>query len=190
MQDENIKKLLADADENFSPKTPASHKILRTVQSRAYKRRVIKTGTSIAAGICIVTALAIGYLINNESADGSNQPEIANIQARLKELQAKTDATLELIRQINEDQARRLRLLRLQAELAAIKDPLTEIRRHVEKTAYTLLYYAQKKYKHPGQRQSAITDYQRVIELYPETDAAQTARKRLSQIENKNLNEI
>jgi len=189
MQDENIKKLLTETDENFGSRTPASHSIVRTVHSLAYKRRVIKTGLSLAAGVCITTAIVLVY-INERRVDVPAQPRIASVEAQLKQLQAKTDATLELIRQINEQQAHRMRLQALQAELASIKDPLVEIREQVEKTALTLVYLADKKYKQPGQRQSAITDYQRVIELYPQTDAAETARKRLSQIKNNNIKEI
>ena len=59
------------------------------------------------------------------------------------------------------------RLAALEAELASIPDPVQEIDRQVDKTAFILVYQADKLYKELNQTDSAVQAYKEVIQLFP-----------------------
>lgn len=107
------------------------------------------------------------------------------LDAQVKQLQASTDAALKLIQQVLEDERRQQRLYELEAQLASIPDPLEKLEKQVDKTAYILIYQADRLYRELNQTDSAVESYNRVIELFPENRWANVARKRLTEIENK-----
>jgi outer membrane protein assembly factor BamD (BamD/ComL family) len=71
----------------------------------------------------------------------------------------------------------------LEAQLASIPDPLEEIQKQVDKTAFILVYQADRLYRELNRTDSAVETYNRVIELFPKNRWAQVARQRLSEIE-------
>ncbi len=109
------------------------------------------------------------------------------LETQIKQLQARTDAALSLIQEVLEDEQRQHRLDELKAQLASIPDPLEEIRNQVDKTAFFLVYQADRLYKELNQTESAVENYNRVIELFPENRWAKVARQRLSEIENRKI---
>jgi len=82
---------------------------------------------------------------------------------------------------------RQSRLNELQAQLASIPDPLEEVREQVDKTAFILVYEADRLYNELNQTDSAVENYNRVIKLFPENRWAKVARQRLSEIENRKI---
>ena len=62
-------------------------------------------------------------------------------------------------------------------------DPLEDVRRQVEKAAFTTLYQADRMYRELNLRDSALASYRQVILLFPDTPSAKVARQRLSEIE-------
>ena len=77
------------------------------------------------------------------------------------------------------------RIEELEAQLASIPDPLEELNKQVDKTAYILIYQADRLYKELNQTDSAVENYNRVVELFPENRWANVARERLKEIENR-----
>jgi tetratricopeptide (TPR) repeat protein len=109
------------------------------------------------------------------------------LENQIKQLQARTDAALNLIREVLDEERRQSRLNELQAQLASIPDPLEEVRKQVDKTAFILVYEADRLYNELNQTDSAVENYNRVIELFPENRWAKVARQRLSEIENRKI---
>ena len=61
-------------------------------------------------------------------------------------------------------------------------DPLEEVQQQVDKTAFILVYQADRLYRELNQTESAVETYKRVIQLFPENQWAKVARERLAQI--------
>jgi hypothetical protein len=110
------------------------------------------------------------------------------LEEQVKQLQARTDATLKLVQEVLERDRQDRRLAALETELASIPDPLQEIDRQVDKTAFILIYQADKLYKELNQTESAVAAYKEVIQLFPTNRWAAVARERLSQIEQPRIN--
>ncbi len=181
MTEDKIKKLLQDAD-RIAPALPCvSSALAAAVRRRQRYRRIIKISTAAAAFILIgagLWALMIPLI-------GDNTPDrqkIAQLQTEVDQLRAKTDAMLKYVREVIESERRQTRLARLEAQLAAIGDPLVEIQENIDKTAFTLVYEADRMYTELNLKDFAVDAYQRVIELYPENRWADLARKRLLEI--------
>jgi outer membrane protein assembly factor BamD (BamD/ComL family) len=86
-----------------------------------------------------------------------------------------------------DEERRQSRLNELEAQLASIPDPLEEVQKQVDKTAFILVYQADRLYRELNQTDSAVENYNRVIKLFPENQWAKVARQRLSEIENRKI---
>ena len=116
------------------------------------------------------------------------QDKIALLENQVKQLQARTDAAMNLIQEILEQERRQQRLDELDAQLASIPNPIEEMQKQVDKTAFMLVYQADRLYRELNQTGSAVEAYNRVIRLFPENRWAQVARQRLVEIENEKSN--
>jgi outer membrane protein assembly factor BamD (BamD/ComL family) len=87
-----------------------------------------------------------------------------------------------------DEERRQSRLDELEAQLASIPDPLEEMQKQVDKTAFILVYQADRQYRELNQTDSAVENYKRVIELFPDNRWAKVARQRLSEIKNDKSN--
>ena len=134
-----------------------------------------------------MVALSVLALMFRTTEPAEEQEKIALLETKIRQLQARTDAALSLIHQVLEDEQRQSRLDELQAQLANIPDPLEEVRRQVDKTAFFLVYQADRLYRELNQTDSAVENYNRVIELFPENRWAKVARQRLTEIENRKI---
>jgi tetratricopeptide (TPR) repeat protein len=187
VNEEQIGQLLAKADETagdpaFRPVTTAG------IRRRVRHRRLVRVGvpTSLAAVIAVTAALsALSMLMRKPQAAPQR---IASLEEQVKQLQARTDATLKLVQEVLEKDRQDRRLAALETELASIPDPVQEIDRQVDKTAFILVYQADKLYKELNQTESAVAAYKEVIQLFPTNRWAAVARERLSQIEQPRLN--
>ncbi|KPK77145.1 MAG: hypothetical protein AMJ79_04275 [Phycisphaerae bacterium SM23_30] len=108
--------------------------------------------------------------------------ELAQMSLALVQLQAEAETQMLVVRQLRAWERQQARLAELERQLAAIPDPLEEVRRQVEQAAYTMVYHADLKYNKLNLKDSAIQDFQRVIKLYPQTRWAQVAQNKLSEI--------
>lgn len=184
MTDDGLRELLQKADRMAGPPDEV-HVSLRAVRRRAGRKRFV----SIAAPISVAAVLLLSVGLWNtaiRTSQRKGEPEkIASLEAQVKQLTARTDAALNLIQQVLEDERRQQRLDELEAQLASIPDPFEEMRKQVDKTAFILVYQADRLYRELNETESAVETYQRVIKLFPGNQWATVARQRLSEIKNR-----
>ncbi len=187
MNEEQIKELLTQADQaaatpTFGPLTPAR------MRRQVHQRRLVRIAVPTAVAATIVIAAVLGTL-SLQIRRPQPQPErIASLEEQVRQLQAQTETTLKLMQDVLERDRQQRHLASLEAELARIPDPVQEIDRQVDKTAFILVYQADKLYKELNQTESAVAAYKEVIQLFPTNQWAQVARERLSQIEQRRIN--
>ena len=185
MTEEKLKNLLQKAD-SFAGPADTARIILSTLRKRAYRRHIkYSLAPFAAAAAVLLIAAAIWKFPAKTPETAPGQEKIASLESQIKRLQASTDAAIELIHQVLEQEKRQSQLNKLQAQLASIPDPLEEIQKQVDKTAFILVYQADRLYRELNQTESAVETYKRVIELFPENQWAQVARERLAQIKEK-----
>ena len=184
MTEDKIRNLLQKADQTAGGPTPVSID-LSAVRRRANRRHVANLAVRIAAAAVVVFALGIWSYTAKKTRD---RQRIVALETQIEQLQAQTDATLNLIREVLDEERKQRRLNELQAQLASIPDPLEEIQKQVDKTAFILVYQANRMYRELNQTDSAVQFYKRVIKLFPENRWSEVARQRLSEIQNNQLN--
>lgn len=186
MTEDEIKKLLQKADKAAGGVVPVRVN-LSAIRRRAGRNNMIILVAPLAAAAVLMVALSILALMFRTAEPTQEQEKIALLETQIKQLQARTDAALSLIQEVLEEERRQSQLNELQAQLASIPDPLEETRKQVDKTAFILVYHADRLYNELNQTDSAVENYNRVIELFPENRWAKVARQRLSEIENRKI---
>jgi len=184
MTEDKIKNLLQKADQTAGGPVPVSVD-LSAVHRRANRRHVANLAFRITAAAVVVTALGTWSYTAKKTRD---RQRIVALETQIKQLRTQTDATLNFIREVLEEDRKQRRLNELRTQLASYSDPLQEIRKQVDKTAFILVYQANRMYRELDQKDSAIKAYNRVIELFPQSRWAEEARQRLSEIQNNQLN--
>ncbi|MHC4557118.1 MAG: tetratricopeptide repeat protein [Planctomycetota bacterium] len=186
MTEDRIKNLLQEADRTAGQPAQVSVN-LSTVRRRANRRRLVSFAAPITAAAVVLIATGIWNLTTRTAETTLEQDKIASLETQIKQLQARTDAALNLIHEVLEDERRQRRLDVLEAQLTSIPDPLEEMQKQVDKTAFILVYQADRSYRELNQMDSAVEAYNRVIELFPKNRWAQVARQRLSEIEKQKI---
>jgi len=184
MAENIIKDLLQEADKIAGVPEQASIDI-GIIRRRARKRYLMRTiAPLIAAAAVIILTISVWTLSFRTAKPVGDNDELARLQAQVKYLQARTDATLKLVQEMLQKEQKQRELEALQAQLESIGDPREEISQQVERTALILVFQADKMYREPGQKNSAMQAYSRVIELFPQSRWAKVARQRLLDIQN------
>ncbi len=181
MREDKIPSLLQDADRTAGPPSPVSVDF-SAIRRRAGQRRLAASAVPVAAAAVVLVALSIWTAVIRTDRAAEEQKKIAALENEVRVLQARTDAALGLIREMVANEQRQRRLDQLQAELTGIPDPLEEVQKQVEQTAFIIVYQADRMYRELNQRDSAIRAYRRTIELFPQTESAEVARQRLEEI--------
>ena len=184
MTEDKIKNLLQRADQ-MAAGPGISANLAADVRRRANRRQTVNLAGRIAAVAVVVIALGIWSFTAKKTRD---QQKLVTLEIQIKQLQVQTDATLKFIREVLDEERKQRRLQELQAQLASYSDPLEEIQKQVDKTAFILVYHANRMYRELDQKASAIQAYNRVIELFPQSRWAEEARQRLSEIKNNQHN--
>jgi hypothetical protein len=184
MTENKIKNLLQKADQTVGGPAPISANLAAAVRRRANRRHTANLAVRIAAAAVVIFALGIWSFSVKKTRD---RQRIVALEAQIEQLRVQTDATLNFIREVLDEDRKQRRLYELQAQLASIPDPLEEIQKQVDKTAFILIYQANRMYRELDQKASAIRAYNRVIELFPQSRWAEEARQRLSEIQNNQL---
>lgn len=187
MNEEQIQRLLVRADEAADEPRFCPVSVLET-RRRVHRRLLWRTGAPMAAAAVVLLGVAL-WAIRVQTVSPEPPPQrIASLEEQVQQLQAQNDATLKLVQEVLEKDRQDRRLASLNAELASIPDPMREIDRQVDKTAFILVYQADKLYKELNQTESAVAAYKEVIQLFPKNQWAEVARERLSQIELRRIN--
>ena len=185
MSDERIEKLLQQADRMAGP--PARVRVdLSDIHWRANRGWIVNFAGPVATAAVLMIALGIWSITLRTTQTTPEQERIASLENQVEQLQARTNAAMSLIQEVLEQERRQKNLDELEAELASIPDPLEEMQKQVDKTAFILVYQADRLYRELNQTNSAVEAYNRVIRLFPQNQWAQVARQRLEEIENKN----
>jgi hypothetical protein len=182
MIEDKIKNILRDADQIAGEPKPVFISI-PALRRRANHRRFTTAATALTA-LLFFALLSIRYAPHKPSQTPADNKALS-LETQIKQLNAKMDATLNLINEVLEDERRQRRLNELQAQLASIQDPFEEIQQEVDKTAFILIYHADHLNRKLNQTDSAIGFYNRIIELFPKNRWAEVARQRILEIKNK-----
>jgi tetratricopeptide (TPR) repeat protein len=185
MTEDKIKNLLQEVDRMAGGPDPTSSNLAAAVRRRANRRQTVNLTARIAAAAVVVVALGFWGFTAKKARD---RKRIIALELQIEQLRAQTDATLNLIREVLDEERKQRRLNELQARLASYSDPLEEIQKQVDKTAFILVYQANRMYCELDQKEAAIQAYNRVIELFPQSSWAEVARQRLSEIKSKQNN--
>ncbi len=190
MTEDKIKKLLQEADHMAGLPGPVSANLSAIVRRRAHRRhlRISLTVPLAAAAVILIAAGLWNHTIKTTETT-KDQEKIVLLEKQFEQLQAKTDAAVNLIQEMLVAEQKQHSLNELEAQLASIPDPLDEIQRQVDKTASILVFQADRLYR-VNRTDSAIETYNRVIELFPRTIQAQKAQQRLLEIESRKFNKI
>jgi len=189
MTEDKIKNLLQEADRIAGTPEQVSVNI-SDIRRRAHYRRILFFKAPIAAAAVILVAAGIWSLLITTPQPPEQHDKIASLETQIKELQASTDAAISLIHEVLEAERRQSRLNELEVKLASIPDPLEEVQKQVDKTAFILVYQADRMYRELNQTDTAVETYKRVIQLFPENQWAKVARERLAQIKEKQSGKI
>lgn len=116
--------------------------------------------------------------------------EMMQLRSEIADLRDEAALRQQIIDTMLVREAQQQRLAVLEKQLAAYRDPVMEARGQREETAARSLYWAQARSQQDGLTASAQQDYRRIIELFPETQAAAKARQRLGQPNQNTKGEI
>jgi TolA-binding protein len=183
MTEDKIKNLLQEADRMAGLPGPVSANLSAAVRRRAHRRRFVSLAAPLAAAAVVLIAAGIWNLAIRTTETSPERERIDLLEIQLKQLQVRTDAVQNLIKEVLVEEQKQHSLDELEAQLASIPDPLEEIQKQVDKTAFILVYHADRLYRELNRTNSAVETYNRVIELFPKNRWAQVARQRLSEIE-------
>jgi tetratricopeptide (TPR) repeat protein len=188
MNEERLRKLLQNADRAAGP--PEFGRISAAdLRQRSRRRRLVWLGTPAAAAAVLLLGFGIWSLCSRPEKPAPPQPDrIASLEQQVKQLQVQTDAALKLVHEVLAQERQQRRLAALEAELASIPDPTDEIEQQVDKTAFVLVYEADKLYRELNQTESAVEAYEQVIRLFPQNQWANVARERLAEIKKLRIN--
>lgn len=189
MTEDKIENLLQQADRIAGRPKPVSANLSAIVRRRAHRRHVLVSITApLGAAAVIIIAACIWHIAVRTSGQTEDKEKIISLEKQLEQLQVRTDAALNLIQEVLVAEQKRHSLDELEAQLASIPDPLEEIQKQVEKTAFILVYQADRLYYELNRTDSAVETYKRVIKLFPKNQWAQVARERLSEIDSRKFN--
>jgi tetratricopeptide (TPR) repeat protein len=190
MTEDKIKNLLQEADRMAGLPGAVSANLSAVVRRRAHRRHLHASLTApLAAAAVILIAAGIWNLMIKTTEQTKDQKKIVLLEKQFEQLQAKTDAAVNLIQEMLVAEQKQHSLNELEAQLASIPDPLEVIQKQVDKTASILVFQADRLYR-VNRKDSAIETYNRVIELFPKNRWAQKARQRLLEIDSRKFNKI
>jgi tetratricopeptide (TPR) repeat protein len=186
--EDKIQNLLQEADRMAGQPKPVPAHLSALVRRRAEHRHTVHIFIPYATAALVVLTAGVLTLTFRNIKQTQDQKKIAVLEDQIKQLQTKTDAALNLLQNAIEEERKQNQLTELETELASIPDPLEEIQKQVDKTAFILLYQADRMYRELNQTSRAVETYNRIIELFPKNRWAQVAQQRLLEIENRKFN--
>jgi uncharacterized protein YoxC len=186
MNDERMIELLKQADAAGGP--PHVPEIAAAgIRRRIRRRRAIVSGASVAVA-AVLLVVGLRHVPGTGRTTDPQTQRIASLEAQVRQLKAQTEETLSLVRDVLAKERQQDRLHALEAELASIPDPAEQMKQQAEKTAFTLVYQADRMYRETNQVQSAIDTYEQVIRLFPQNHWAEVAKQRVTEIKESRVN--
>ena len=179
MSEEKLIELLQQADSYAgSYRSVGDDNIAEDVRMRLRSRRIKKIACSSAAAAVLMAGICVWAVAGILNVRTDRQ--IAALEAKVVDLAAQTEVSQKLVADLVERERQSLILIQLERELASIPDPLEEIARQNDRTAFIMVYQADRLYRELNLTGSAVETYNRVIELFPGNKWAKVAKERLS----------
>ena len=100
MTEEKIKDLLQEADRMSPALGGLSADLTTKVRHRVRQRRIRHIATPFALAAVALITFGISHMATKSSKTESSQDRIASLEIELQQLQARTSATLELLREV------------------------------------------------------------------------------------------
>lgn len=187
MNDERIVELLKQADAAVGPPRVAGIGAAG-VRRRIRHRRVVSGGV-LAVVTAVLLIVGLQYVPGGakRTMKGPEQ-RIASLEDQVRQLRAQSEETLALVRDVLAKERQQDRLHALQTELASIPDPVERMKQQADKTAFSLVYQADRMYREMNQAQSAVETYEQVIRLFPQNHWADVAKERIAEIKDSRTN--
>lgn len=191
MNEDRLKNLLKQADSNASPGPNIQADLPKRVAQIAHRRRVVRTtGVTIIAITSLITA-SLWWSFADQPRDkeqsavatestGSDKTS-AQLQTRIQHLQAEIQMREQIIEKLLAAEALRKQQKQRRTILAQ-PTASQKLDQQIERAASTLIYQAEQMLKDPARRSSAAKQYQRVINLYPNSHAAKIAQEKLTKL--------
>ena len=190
-----LARLIRDADAAARPGRPLADGLADRVRRKA-RRRARTRATTAVAGVLVLVGLGGWRLLGTAPGNthvafpGKSKPpavtpttpdpaelraEIGRLESEIRTREAMVDALLACERS-------RARLAALQQELDR-PDPLEELRGQIAGAADVALQSADRRCGSGAVSTACAAGYKRIVDLFPRTPAADTARQRLNEIE-------
>jgi TolA-binding protein len=182
MNKEKIETLLQKADD-FAGRPTFGRVTAGAIRRRIHRRQIIKITAPLTAAAAVAVTAGILALSTGTPSPEPEPQKIASLEEQVRQLQERTDATLKLVQDVLEQDRRQRRLAAAEAELASIPDPMEQVEQQVDKTAFLLIYQADRLYKELNQTESAVAAYKEIIQLFPTNRWAEVAKERLAEID-------
>ncbi|MBP7935657.1 MAG: hypothetical protein KA354_13505 [Phycisphaerae bacterium] len=202
MSQDRIEQLLRQSDRLAGPPPLLAGRLSDRVRARVKRQRWWRiAGGSVAAVAGVAACLALLPTVpwGQPSEDGrpivqvdgqgptsrktnlaAVQEQIAALRAEIRQLRGELRAALADNRmQAGAEQA----ALVDKAADAPMADTLARFDQELERTAFLMVYQADRAYRELNLRDAAARSYRQTIELFPGTNAASVARKRLVELE-------
>jgi len=190
-----LARLIRDADAAAGPGRPLADGLADRVRRKALRRTQTRT-TGVTASVLLLVGLGGWWLLGtapgNTHVASPGEPklpavtptvadpaelraEIDRLESDIRTREAAVDALLAYERS-------RARLAELQKELDRL-DPLEELRGQIAGVADVALESAERRCGSGVVSTACAATYRRIVDLFPQTPAADTARQRLNEIE-------
>jgi len=175
MNEDNLKQLLKQTDED-AELFPLDAGHLSSVVRRRLNRRKQTLRYGLLTAVALITVFCL--LSERQYQSWKRQRHIAQLEQEVEELTRRTEETLALVQDMY---ARQQQEPERQSDL--YWDP---IQAEVDEAANILVYQADRMAEKYNRKDTAIENYNQVIECFGDTPSAETARERLKQIQQKN----
>ena len=185
MDEERIRQLLQGAEGARKVHAPDAGEVAASVRRRARYIRGRNLTLKLAAAAVIL--IAAGVLVV-QVQKGLEAERIASVERQIAELSKRTDAVVNLLNEVLENERRQQEFAEAEARLIRVGDPIEDIEIEVDKAAFAMVYNADLMYRQLEQTESAVQTYKQVIKYFGDNRWAKVARERLKEIEKDNVN--
>lgn len=187
MSEERLKELLCQADEAAGAAPELGDGLARQVRRRAARRRKVTLAAPAALAAVLMIGIGLAFWVDGDSGlvgpgVSPGNESVDQIRMELVRLTTEVEVHRQVVRELQGRQVQQEELARLEAQLAAIPDPLEEVRRQVEQAAYTIYSHAELRYGQMDLQESAIKDMEQIVKFYPQTRWARVAQDKLNEI--------
>ena len=187
----------ADADAPPPPLQPGLAERVRTRARRQRQRQRVAAGgvLTLAAAASVVLLLAQLRTGQNRGRPDAitgktqaiNESDQVRLAADVNRASLEAEIRLAVARRLTAVERRRLQYARLERALsAAQRVPVDPVMTQREQAAFTMVDHADRLQVRAGLTGDALAAYRRAAELFPETQSADVARRRIEQLQSQN----